>query len=199
MCCVRRWQHFIGAMSVSHAYFAVLTSFNCCEFFNSQHFQACFYQQLNHKIRVQPDIPLNKWEVSTKKEGKGAWYKIQITTEEKLHTCFSAILNSVIVKVFFLLSLCRNPTYTFSGREARNSRHCGRPLGWEQTGPWGPWAISPAGSFCWRTSERVSSEQWKRICINEKIAFEVTRSIFISSNIVFFNFTLSGYIGCHHI
>ncbi|KAK2493207.1 hypothetical protein MC885_019340, partial [Smutsia gigantea] len=50
-----------------------------------------------------------------------------------------------------------NPTYTFSGREARNSRHCGRPLGWEQTGPWGPWAVSPAGSFCWRTSERGAS------------------------------------------
>lgn len=72
---------------------------------------------------------------------------------------FFAILNSVILKIFFsCIFLCRNPTYTFSGREAGNSWHRGWPLGWEQTGPWGPWAFPPAGGFCWRASKRVSLE-----------------------------------------
>lgn len=29
--------------------------------------------------------------------------------------------------------MCRSPTYSFSGRETWNCRHCSRPLGWKQT------------------------------------------------------------------
>ena len=131
---------------------------------NSQHSCLTFRYIFNDKIKLCAKIVhiINKKFLQRKRKGF-IWNRNHIWKE--MLACFSLLF--LWLSRFFHLLLCRNPTYTFSGREARNSWHRGWPLGWEQTGPRRPWAFPPAGSFCWRTSKRVSSEQWTCICINK--------------------------------
>lgn len=81
------------------------------------------------------------------------WWNLGKSTFRSFETLLWWLWRSKFVFAF----MCRSPTYSFSGRETWNCRHCSRPLGWKQTRTRGERAISSAGGVRGRTSQRVSA------------------------------------------